>query len=182
MRLRIALLLACVCALIAACGVLDRTEQVVITATPNAAQLAAAADATPALVTDSGAFENLTALLDGVCTEFLFSVAGETFVWDTPEALAAFYDRVDESEQCGGEVMRGSFDFDGRVLAGAIAATTGCDASFHVGEIAASGDAHILPLELTVAPGCAYELVEPLVVAVPRASSAPPLRVEVRGP
>jgi hypothetical protein len=182
MRLRIALLLACACALIAACGALDRTEKVVITATPNAAQLAAAVDATPLLITDSGTYENLTALLDGVCTEFLFSAAGETFVWDTPDALAAFYNRVDESEQCSGEVIRGTFDFDGRVLAGAIAAATGCDASFHVGEVAASGDAHILPLTLTVAPGCAYELVEPLVVAVPRASSAPPLRVEVRGP
>ena len=106
MRLRIALLLACACALIAACGALDRTEKVVITATPNAAQLAAAAGATPLLVTDSGPYENLTALLDGVCTEFLFSAAGETFVWDTPDALAAFYNRVDESEQCSGEVIK----------------------------------------------------------------------------
>src|SRR5690554_6506329 len=128
MRLRIALLLACACVLIAACGALDRKEKVVITATPNAAQLAAAAGASPLLVTAGGPYEILTALLDGVCTEFLLNAAAATFLWDTPDALAAFYDRVDESEQCSGTVMRGTFDFDGPVLAGAIAAATGCDA------------------------------------------------------
>ena len=184
MRLRNALLLACASALIAGCGALGRGEQVVITATPNAVERAGAAlpDAIPALTADVGAFENQTALLDGVCTEFLFSAAGETFVWDAPEALAAFYNRVDESELCRGSVARASFDFAGRVLAGAITAATGCDAAFRAGDVITSGDAQILPLELTVAPGCAYELVEPLVVAVPRGPSDEPLRVEVRGP
>ena len=185
MRLRTAFLLACAGALIAGCGALDRSEPVVITATPNAAERAAEAvplDATPALTTDSGPYENQTALLDGVCTEFLFTAAGETFVWDTPEALAAFYDRADESEQCPGRVARGAFDFDERALAGAIALAIGCDASFRVEGLVEGTEARTLLLALQIEPGCDYELVEPLLLAVPRDRPGVPLRVEVRGP
>src|SRR5690554_6205154 len=127
MRLRNAFILVSISALIAGCGVLDQSDQVVITATPDAAERARAIaplDATPALTTDTSAFENETTLLDGVCTEFLLGAAGDTFVWDTPEALAEFYDQVDESELCAGPVARGSFDFTAHILAGAITATT----------------------------------------------------------
>lgn len=185
MRLRNAFLLACAAAVIAGCGALGGGDQVVITATPNAAQRAAEAmplDVTPVLTTDSGAFENHTALLDGVCTEFLLSAAGETVVWDTPEDLAAFYDRVDESEQCGAAVARGTFDFAAHLLAGAIAATTGCDAGYRVDGLVEGAEARTLMLALEVEPGCDYELVEPLVVAVPRSPEDIPLRVEVRVP
>lgn len=185
MRLRNAFLLACAGALVAGCGALDRNDSVVITATPNAAERAAEAmplDATPALTTDSGPYENQTALLDGVCTEFLVSAAGETFVWDTPEALVAFYDRVDESALCPGPVARGTLDFGERALAGAIALATGCDASFRVEGLVEGAEARTLLLALQIEPGCDYELVEPLVLAVPRDRPGVPLHVEVRGP
>lgn len=182
--LRKCLLAACLGAVIAACGALGGREEVVITATPNAAQRAEAQLPAPALVSDTGAFESQIALLDGICTEFLLGAAGETFAWDTPEALAAFYDRVDESEICGVPVARGAFDFEGRVLAGAIAAATGCDAAFHVGPLERDDAARTQTIVATlrVEPGCAYELAEPLLIAVPRPPESVTLRVEVRGP
>jgi len=179
MRLRLAPGIACLGLVIAGCGALSDREPVVITATPNAAQLDSAL---PALAADPGPYENVTALLDGVCTEFLLSAAGETFIWDTLEALSAFYDRVDSAEVCPAPAARGSFDFTGRVLAGAIAAATGCDAAFRAGALAPdAAGAQVFPLELVVEPGCDYELVEPLLVAVPRPPAGTTLRVEVRG-
>lgn len=182
--LRKCLLAACLGAVIAACGALGGREEVVITATPNAAQRAEAQIFVPALTSDTGAFESQIALLDGICTEFLLGAAGETFVWDTPEALVAFYDRVDETEICGAPVVRGTFEFSERVLAGAIAAATGCDAAFQVGALAHDDAVRTQTLVTTlhVEPGCAYELAEPLLVAVPRPPEGVTLRVEVRGP
>ena len=184
MRLRIVLLLGCLSALIAACGVLDRREPVVITATPDAAQRAAAPAPTPALAAITGTFANHTALLDGVCSEFLFASAGETFVWDTPDALAAFYDRVDNSGLCRRPAARGTFDFGGAVLAGAIHAATGCDAAFQVLGLAQDDitRTQTLSLALAVEPGCEYELVEPLVVAVPPPPDGYTLQIAVTGP
>lgn len=181
MRLRNAFILASIGVLIAGCGALDRGDPVVITATPNAAERAPL-DATPALTSGTGAFENQTALLNGVCTEFLLSAAGETLVWEAPDDMTAFYDRVDDSELCAGNVPRGSFDFAAHALAGAIAATTGCDAAFHVEGLDEGDEARTLLLALQVEPGCEYELVEPLLVAIPHAPADAPLRVEVRGP
>ena len=178
------LLAACLSVVISGCGALGGREEVVITATPNAVQRAEAQAPAPALTSDTGAFESQLALLDGVCTEFLLGAAGETLVWDRPEALAAFYDRVDESEACGAPVARGTFDFAERILAGAIATATGCDAAFQVIALAHDDDARTqtLVVELRVEPGCAYELAEPLLVAVPRPLDGVTLRVEVRGP
>ncbi len=178
------LLAACLSFAISGCGALGGREEVIITATPNAAQRAAPLDATPALTSDTGAFEGQAALLDGVCTEFLLSAAGETLVWDTPEALAAFYDRVDESGTCSAPAARGTFEFGERILAGAIAAATGCDAAFQVIALAHDDAAHTqtLVIALRVEPGCAYELAEPLLVAIPRPPDGVRLRVEVRTP
>ncbi len=113
-----------------------------------------------------------TTLLDSVCFDYLSSLAGTTWTWASPDDLAAFYDQVDESEQCVGTVVRGRLDFGPEVLVGTVAAAVGCDAAFRLLDVTEdpSAQAQRYVVELIVVPGCEYDLIEPLVIAVP----APP--------
>jgi hypothetical protein len=112
----------------------------------------------------------MTALLDGVCFEYLAGMGGQTWLWTSPEELLAFYDQVDSSERCPHAVTRVPFDFNGAALAGTVGSGTGCDAAYRVITLAQDDAAQTqtLALEFDVLPGCLYELVEPLLIAVPR--------------
>jgi hypothetical protein len=112
----------------------------------------------------------MTALLDGVCFEYLAGIGGQTWLWTTPDELLAFYDQVDSSERCPHAVTRVPFDFNGAALAGTVSSGTSCDAAYRVITLAQDDAAQTqtLALEFDVLPGCPYELVEPLLIAVPR--------------
>ncbi|WP_119072805.1 hypothetical protein [Aggregatilinea lenta] len=159
--------------LLAACTAVG--GRVVLTATPlpgAAVSPAASIDGPTPVESDTGAYSNVTALLDGVCYDFLSGLAGTTWAWASPDEVAAFYDAVAESEQCVGAVARGTADFDGQVLVGTVGAATGCDAAFRLLDVKDDSAAQVqrYVVELIVTPGCDYELLEPLILAVP----APP--------
>ncbi|NLF78399.1 MAG: hypothetical protein GX573_22125 [Chloroflexi bacterium] len=134
----------------------------------------------PTLESSSAPYPNLTYLLDGVCFEFLLTLSGETWVWQSADDLAAFYNRVDASEQCGAPVERPEFTWpEGEVLAGTVNAAAGCDAAHRVVDLTrdVSAGVETLVIAFAVQPGCAYELVQPFVVAVPRPPDAVTLRL-----
>ncbi len=137
-----------------------------------------------ALESTIGSVASATYLLDGVCWEYLEGLAGETWTWHSADDLLAFYDEVDESELCRGVVTRGEFAFEGTVLLGTVRAATGCDAAYHVSE--PPGDAmeaaRRYVAELTVVAGCEYELLEPLVIAVPQPRDGVEVELSVVGP
>ena len=62
-----------------------------------------------------------------------------------------------------------TFDFSQGVLVGMINGATGCDAAHRVIEMVQDDAAHTqtLLVQLNVRPGCPYELVQPLLIAVP---------------
>lgn len=164
--------------MLAACTAAER--RVVLTATPASgapggvwlpSPTSLAAEPT-LLESEIGSYTSALALLDGVCFDYLSSLVGTTWTWTSPDDLAAFYDRVDESAQCVGAVPRGAYDFGAQVLVGTVGAAVGCDAAFRLLDVAddPAARAQRYVVELVVAPGCEYELLEPLVMAVP----APP--------
>jgi hypothetical protein len=120
----------------------------------------------PTVETDTGPYADHISLLDGVCFEFLATLGGSQWTWTSPEHLAAFFDRVDESELCPGRVARGSFVFEDLALVGAVNTATGCDAAHRV--IGLDATTQTLQLAFDVLPGCDYELVQPFLIAVPR--------------
>ncbi len=126
----------------------------------------------PALTTSTGPYPDAGALLDGVCFEFLLTLNGQSWVWSSPADLAAFYDLADASKLCLSPVTRGDFDFSQGVLAGMVSVTAGCDAAHHVIDRVQDDAAQTqtLLVQLEVRSGCDYELVQPLLVALP----APP--------
>jgi len=140
--------------------------------------------ASPPLETTTGPYSNQAALLDGVCFEYLYTLDGQTWVWTTDDDLAAFYGRVDRSELCPAIIARGAFEFDQQVLIGAVSVATGCDAAYRVGELVQDDTTRVqtLPVTLVVQPGCDYELVEPLLIAVPAPPAGYSIEIGVAGP
>jgi hypothetical protein len=135
----------------------------------------------PVLETSTDPYSNATSLLDDVCFEYLYAMNGQTWVWTTPGELTAFYDQVDVSRLCPDPVGRAAFGFEGTVLAGAVSVGTGCDAAHRVVGLAQDDGARtqILSLHFQVEGDCPYELVQPLLVAVPQPPAGYALRVVV---
>jgi len=138
----------------------------------------------PALETFTGPYPDLSPLLDGVCFDYLAGMSGQTWLWTTPEELAAFYDQVDRSERCPHAVTRGTFDFSGGALAGTVGSGIGCDAAYRFLSLAQDDAAQTqtLALEFDILPGCPYELVEPLLIAVPRPPDGYRLNITLTSP
>lgn len=132
------------------------------------------------LESDTGTYADHVALLDGVCFEYLATLGGSQWTWTTPGDLAAFYDRVDESELCPGLVERVSFAFEDAALVGVVNTATGCDAAHRVTGLDSS--AQTLQLAFDVLPGCDYELVQPFLIAVPPPPDGTDLQVVVIAP
>jgi hypothetical protein len=123
----------------------------------------------PPLIADTGNYANMVELLDAVCYEFLLTVAGEALLWTDEDGLAAFFDRVDESELCAGTVTRPAVDFSAHALAGTIISAVGCDAAHRVLGLERNDSARRLTLDLAldIRLGCPYELLEPVLIAIP---------------
>jgi hypothetical protein len=122
-------------------------------------------------------FANAASLLDGVCFEFLLTQNGQVWTWTTTGDLAAFYDRVDASELCPGPVERRDFDFSQGVLAGTVTVATGCDAAHRVINVVHGARTQTVNIQLDVLPGCPYELVEPLLIALPASPTGYTLQI-----
>lgn len=155
-----------------------------LTYTPAALAAAFTPTAFANLETVTDPYADMSALLDGVCFEFLYGMNGQTWLWTTPDNLSTFYDQVDASKQCAHAVERRTFDFNGYALAGAVNTSTGCDAAYRVLTLAQDDNAHTqtLSLEFAVLPGCPYELVQPLLIAVPRPPDGYRFNIAVTSP
>jgi hypothetical protein len=114
-------------------------------------------------------YTDATFLLDGVCFDYLATLRGTTWLWTSPADLAAFYDQVDASELCAPPATRQDYDFTAEVLIGLASAATGCDAAYRVITLSQDDDrqTQTLFLSLDVRAGCSYEIIEPLIMAVP---------------
>jgi hypothetical protein len=139
------------------------------TAAPTVEIIPSLTPSSSLLETSTGPFVNATALLDGVCFEFLLTLNGQAWTWTNPADLIAFYDRVDASELCPGPAERQEFDFGQGVLVGTVNVAVGCDAAHRVIDRVQDDAARTqtLIVQLDMLPGCPYELVQPLLVAVP---------------
>jgi hypothetical protein len=153
-------------------------------ATPTAEIVPSATPTSPPLETSTDPYLDAGTLLDGVCFEYLLTLDGQVWTWTTPAELGAFYDRVDASELCPTPVARQDFDFSQGALVGTVSTATGCDAAHRVVNTVRDNSARTqtLIVALEVRPGCPYELVQPLLVAVPDLPEGYTLRIAVSGP
>lgn len=138
----------------------------------------------PTVESSAGPYMEQTAVLDGVCFDFLARLNGQAWVWSTPEQLAAFYDQVDASEVCSRPAARVSLDFSQMVLAGVVNSATGCDAAHRFVTLNQDDTTHTqtLILEFTILPGCDYELVQPFVIQLTRPPDGYILQVALSEP
>jgi hypothetical protein len=168
--------------IIAACTLTSNsdTTPVVITSTPPAGE--ASEPVSNSLETFTGPYPDMVSLLDGVCFEYLYTLNGKTWVWQSPDELSGFYDQVDASGLCPGLSQRGTFDFSGQVLVGVVNDTTGCDAAHRVIDVTQEGTVQTLLLEFEMIPDCGYELTQPFLIAVPRPPEGVTIRVVVVPP
>jgi hypothetical protein len=152
-------------------------------ATPTAEIVPSATPPSPPLETSTDPYLDAGTLLDGVCFEYLLTLNGQVWTWTTPAELSAFYDRVDDSEVCPAPVVRQDFDFSQGVLVGTVSTATGCDAAHRVVDTVRDDGARTqtLVVALEVRPGCPYELVQPLLVAVPDLPDGYTLQIAVSG-
>jgi hypothetical protein len=160
------------------------TAEIVPSATPTAEIAPSSTPTLPPLETSTDPYLDTGALLDGVCFEYLLSLNGQVWTWTTLAELSAFYDRVDASEVCPDPVVRRDFDFSQGALVGTVSTATGCDAAHRVVDTVRDDGARTqtLVVELDVRTGCPYELVEPLLVAVPDLPDGYTLQIAVSAP
>jgi hypothetical protein len=151
-------------------------------ATPTV-EIAPSSTPPPPLETSTGPYLDAGTLLDGVCFEYLLTLNGQVWTWHTPAELSAYYDQVEASELCPDPVARQDFDFSQGVLVGTVSTATGCDAAHRVTDVVRDDNAHTqtLLVELAVRPGCPYELVQPLLVAVNDVPDGYTLQIAVSG-
>jgi hypothetical protein len=150
-------------------------------ATPTVESVPSPTPTSPSLETSTDPYLDAGTLLDGVCFEYLLTLDGQVWTWSTPAELSAFYDRVEASEVCPDPVARQGFDFSQGVLVGTVSTATGCDAAHRVVDTVRDDRARTqtLVVELVVRPGCPYELVQPLLVAVPDVPDGYALQIAV---
>lgn len=164
---------------ITACTLTSNSTPVVITSTPPPVTSPEAVTAADGLETFTGPFADMVSLLDGVCFEYLYTMNGRTWVWQSPGELVAFYDQVDASGVCPGLIHRGAFDFNEQVLVGVVNAAAGCDAAHRFIELAQEDNILTLVLQFEVQPDCGYELAQPFLIAVPRPPEGDTIRVVI---
>jgi hypothetical protein len=154
------------------------------TVTPTAEIVPSSTPTLPPLETSTDPYLDAGALLDGVCFEYLLTLDGQVWTWRTPAELGAFYDRVEASELCPDPVTRQDFDFGQGTLVGTVSTATGCDAAHRVVDTVRDDGTRTqtLIVKFEVRPGCPYELVQPLLVAVPDVPEGYALQIAVNGP
>ncbi len=132
------------------------------------------------LMTDTAPYDNRASLLNDVCFAYLATQTKEGWKWTTDADLSAFFARVNASELCSNPVPTPEFDFTEYVLVGAVKSAEGCDAAHRIldtlqDETAGPITVHV---ELVIQTGCPYELIEPLLIAVPRDWATVPVYME----
>lgn len=150
--------------------------------------IAAPAATLPALVNDPGPYTVHTDVLDSVCFEFLASIAGESWAWSGPDDVAAFATRIHDSDLCPRPAdfdvaaIGGALEAGDTVWVGTVQAAVGCDAALVVTGLHQDDARHALTvlLDLRTRPSCPYDLLQPLVVALPRPPADYQIDVAVR--
>jgi hypothetical protein len=165
--------------MIAACTLASDSESESTSTPPGESAQPASSNG---LETFTGPYPDQVALLDGVCFEYLYTLNGKTWVWQSPDELAGFYDQVDASGLCPGPIPRGTFDFSGQVLVGVVNDAVGCDAAHRVVDLTQDDTVQTLLLEFKVQPDCGYELTQPFLIAIPRPPQGITIRVVVVPP
>lgn len=122
----------------------------------------------PTLFTDVEPYDNVTYLLDGVCFEYLFANQGNQWLWQSPADLIRFFDDVDSAELCAIPVQRAIFDFTEHSVLAAISFGQGCDAAHQLTATSVDDAEATITLfaQFIIQPGCDYELVQPVAIAV----------------
>jgi len=125
---------------------------------------------TSPLSAQTAPFLNMTDVIDDICFDYLDSLGDTTFVWWDDQDIRAFFERANASGLCPRIAAPPAVDFSTQVIAGAISQATGCDAAHRVISFTSDTAAHTyeLILQLDVRSGCDYELIEPVIVALPR--------------
>lgn len=156
----------------------------VLAAPPPVTNSPSPGEVSSALETSTGAFVNATDLLDSVCFEFLLTLHGTWWTWVNADDLNTFYDRVDASGLCPDPAGRPAFDFNQGILVGTVTFATGCDAAHRVIDWVRDDAAQtqMLRVQFEVLSGCPYELVQPLVVAVPPPPNGYTVQVTLTAP
>lgn len=106
--------------------------------------------------------ENL--VMSGLCFEAALALAGQVFVFRSPEEHIQFYEQADQRDLCRHTVVRYPFEFSAeRVLVGLWSFGRGCTARHEVISIERDDAAQSLRIRLRfVTEGsCDYELVQP---------------------
>lgn len=188
-HVRLCTIVVCVVMLVA-CSPGDDTRDV-ITSTPPLPTVAPTGGPTPlptavpfpTVEPFTGPYGDAVGLLDGVCFEFLLGLNGQSWVWTTAADLGAFYGAVDDSKRCPGPATRGTFDFNGVVVAGIINTATGCDSAHHFVDLVQDDSARTqtVMLQFVVEPGCPYELIQPFVIVLPAPPVGYTVQVEITG-
>lgn len=108
-------------------------------------------------------------LLEDICFEAAYAMAGQTFILSAPEQLDGLYDQINASGQCPRPIERHSFDFKGRAIVGTWTyAAEGCTARHDPVRLRRSAENRVLTLRyrFVVEGECPYELIRPLWIAV----------------
>ncbi len=123
----------------------------------------------------------MTGVIDDICFDYLDSLGDTTFVWWNDRDIRAFFERANASGLCPRIVAPPAVDFATQVIAGAISQATGCDAAHHVISFTSGITAHTyeLTFQLDVRSGCDYELIEPVIVGLPRPPAGTTITVSV---
>lgn len=110
------------------------------------------------------------AALDGLCFDYLRTLAGKTIILDSDADLTALYDQVDKSKLCDGPVIRGSFDFSGQQVVGSVFEDQGCDVtlSHESTTLDDSVQQRIITLRAQLIGDCEYDLLYPVWFAIER--------------
>lgn len=129
----------------------------------------------PPLRTHTGPYTDHTGLLAGVCFEYLASIAGETWQWRTADDVRAFFDRARRTDLCldpipdSAPVEERLHADDDVIWLGTVQIVSGCDAAYELADSLADFNqpTNRIIVVLRVRGACSYDLVEPLLIAVP---------------
>lgn len=166
-------------AFITGCTLNSDSTPVVITGTPPPVTSPEVVAEAGTLETFTGPYPDMVTLLDGVCFEYLYTMNGRSWVWQSLGELYAFYDQVDASGLCPGLIRRGTFDFSEQVLVGVVHVATGCDAAHRFIDLTQEDQGQTLLLQFEFQPDCGYELAQPFLIAVPRPPEGNNIRVVI---
>ena len=126
--------------------------------------------ATFAIPTATLTYTDASAVLGGLCYDFLQTLNGQTIILDSPADLSAFYDRADQSKRCPDAVRRQDFDFGPNQIIGTAVTARGCSlgATYDHTALDDAARLRVVVFQLAVNGDCDYGLVRPIWMAIDR--------------